>query len=116
MPESSKFLFNAVKSEGFERETYEKSGLFGGSSQIFMIDSDQDYVPNLEYIFKVVGFGGRVFASDDPAKYMNSPETPLYKKSDIFYGLHSARESIREKNMQFLLRGTLTQAVPERSS
>ena len=108
-PESSKFLFNAVKSEGFERETYEKSGLFGGSSPDFY-DRFRSRImfPIWNTSSKVVGFGGRVFASDDPAKYMNSPETPLYKKSDIFYGLHSARESIREKNMQFLLRGILT--------
>ena len=36
---------------------------------------------------RVIAFGGRIFAKDDPAKYMNSPETPLYKKSQVFYGL-----------------------------
>ena len=105
-PESSKFLFNAVKSEGFERETYEKSGLFGGSSSDFY-DRFRSRImfPIWNTSSKVVGFGGRVFASDDPAKYMNSPETPLYKKSDIFYGLHSARESIREKKYAILVEG-----------
>ena len=105
-PESSKFLFNAVKSEGFERETYEKSGLFGGSSPDFY-DRFRSRImfPIWNTSSKVVGFGGRVFASDDPAKYMNSPETPLYKKSDIFYGLHSARESIREKKYAILVEG-----------
>ena len=105
-PESSKFLFNAVKSEGFERETYEKSGLFGGSSSDFY-DRFRSRImfPIWNTSSKVVGFGGRVFASDDPAKYMNSPETPLYKKSDIFYGLHSARQSIREKKYAILVEG-----------
>ena len=105
-PESSKFLFNAVKSERFERETYEKSGLFGGSSSDFY-DRFRSRImfPIWNTSSKVVGFGGRVFASDDPAKYMNSPETPLYKKSDIFYGLHSARESIREKKYAILVEG-----------
>ena len=105
-PESSKFLFNAVKSEGFESETYEKSGLFGGSSSDFY-DRFRSRImfPIWNTSSKVVGFGGRVFASDDPAKYMNSPETPLYKKSDIFYGLHSARESIREKKYAILVEG-----------
>ena len=105
-PESSKFLFNAVKSEGFERETCEKSGLFGGSSPDFY-DRFRSRImfPIWNTSSKVVGFGGRVFASDDPAKYMNSPETPLYKKSDIFYGLHSARESIREKKYAILVEG-----------
>ena len=36
---------------------------------------------------KTVAFGGRAFESNDSAKYLNSPETILYKKSNIFYGL-----------------------------
>jgi DNA primase len=39
----------------------------------------------------VVGFGGRVLEDDGP-KYMNSPETPLYHKGVVLYGLHQARQ------------------------
>ncbi len=54
---------------------------------------------------KVIAFGGRVFGTEDPAKYMNSPETPLYHKSDVFYGLHLAREAIRQDKTAILVEG-----------
>ena len=54
---------------------------------------------------KVVAFGGRTLDKDEPAKYLNSPETPLYHKSDVLYGLHLSRQSIREKGEVFLVEG-----------
>ena len=105
-PESSKFLFNTIKSNGFDKEVFEKSGLFGYSrSEFFDRFRSRIMFPIWNASGKIVGFGGRVFASDDPAKYMNSPETPLYKKSDIFYGLNHARDSIRKNGYAVLVEG-----------
>ena len=44
---------------------------------------------------RVVGFGGRTLA-DDPAKYMNSPESPLFHKGRELYGLYEARQALRD--------------------
>ena len=54
---------------------------------------------------KVVGFGGRVFASDDPAKYMNSPETPLYKKVISFTGFIAQENPLEKKKYAILVEG-----------
>jgi DNA primase len=54
---------------------------------------------------KAIAFGGRIFNSDDPAKYLNSPETPLYRKSEVFYGLHKTRDSIRKFSTAILVEG-----------
>lgn len=55
---------------------------------------------------RVVGFGGRVLNDEDSRpKYLNSPETPVYKKGDILYGLHITKDSIREKRDVFLVEG-----------
>ena len=105
-PESSKFLLNTIKSNGYDREILEKSGLFGYSkSEFFDRFRSRIMFPIWNSSSKIVGFGGRVFASEDPAKYMNSPETPLYKKSDIFYGLHNARNAIRKNGYAILVEG-----------
>ena len=40
------------------------------------------------------------------AKYLNSPETPIYKKSEVFYGFNLTRESIIRENLQSLLKDT----------
>jgi DNA primase len=58
---------------------------------------------------QVIGFGGRALpgsAKDDKgAKYINTPETPLYKKSKVLYGLDLAREAIRRTRSAVLVEG-----------
>ncbi|MBI3813849.1 MAG: DNA primase [Nitrospinae bacterium] len=55
---------------------------------------------------RVVGFGGRILNdTEDRPKYLNSPETPVYKKSDILYGLNLSKEQIRKSKEAFLVEG-----------
>jgi DNA primase len=60
---------------------------------------------------QVIGFGGRVLPGEGAdakgAKYINTPETPLYKKSRVLYGLDLARESIRKTRSAVLVEGYL---------
>ncbi|RLA38166.1 MAG: DNA primase [Gammaproteobacteria bacterium] len=53
---------------------------------------------------RVVGFGGRTLA-DDPAKYMNSPESPLFHKGRELYGLHEARSAVRQLERLVVVEG-----------
>ncbi|MCU0284879.1 MAG: DNA primase [Acidobacteria bacterium] len=52
----------------------------------------------------LIAFGGRTIF-DDPSKYLNSPDTPLYKKSNHLYGFNQAKEFIREKKSAVLVEG-----------
>ena len=54
---------------------------------------------------EIIGFGGRVINPDDTPKYYNSPETPLFQKSQELYGLFAARRSIREKGCVLVVEG-----------
>ncbi len=54
---------------------------------------------------KVIGFGGRALAAGEEPKYLNSPETPIYKKSAVLYNLHRAKDSIRKGNRVVLVEG-----------
>ena len=54
---------------------------------------------------KVIGFGGRALAENDQPKYMNSPETPIYRKSYVLYNLHRAKEGIRRQDRVVLVEG-----------
>lgn len=55
---------------------------------------------------QILGFGGRIMKSDDKtAKYINSPESEIYHKSDILYGLYFARQSILKNDKCFLVEG-----------
>ena len=53
---------------------------------------------------QVVGFGGRVLDASLP-KYLNSPETPVYSKGKLLYGLHLARNKCRETRTVYLVEG-----------
>jgi DNA primase len=54
---------------------------------------------------KVIGFGGRVLAGDDQPKYLNSPETKLYKKSSVLYNIHRAKAQARKLDRMILVEG-----------
>jgi DNA primase len=54
---------------------------------------------------KIVGFGGRVLDDKDVPKYLNSPETPIYRKGKILYGLNLSKDEIRQKGGAILVEG-----------
>ena len=54
---------------------------------------------------KVIGFGGRALRAGDEPKYLNSPETKLYKKSSVLYNLHRAKIDARKNNRMILVEG-----------
>jgi len=53
---------------------------------------------------KIVAFGGRALGDDLP-KYLNSPETPIYTKSNILYHLDRAKEALRQRDFAVLVEG-----------
>lgn len=56
---------------------------------------------------RVLGFGGRILASNDKkaAKYINSPESEIYNKSNVLYGIYFAKKSITQENSCYLVEG-----------
>ena len=53
---------------------------------------------------EVVGFGGRVISDEEP-KYLNSPETTLFKKGELLYGLFESKKSIAERKSAVIVEG-----------
>ena len=56
---------------------------------------------------EVVAFGGRTLDPKEPAKYINSPESPVYTKGDVLFGLDRSRQSIRDHGFVVLVEGYL---------
>ncbi|MCX7998500.1 MAG: DNA primase [Leptospiraceae bacterium] len=63
--------------------------------------------PILDANGKVAGFGGRIFQESEEAKYINSPQSPIYDKGKMFYGLYQALPSCRETRTAILVEGYL---------
>ena len=62
-------------------------------------------VPIRDIRGQVVGFGARALAADQQPKYLNTPQTPLFDKSSILFGLDAARQSIRARDKAIIVEG-----------
>lgn len=99
-------LLKNVRSHKYSNEVIEKSGLFTKSEKgTFDRFRNRIMFPILNPAGKVIAFGGRTLDREEPAKYINSPDTALYHKSDVLYGLHLSRQPIREKKSVVLVEG-----------
>ncbi|MEN9698445.1 MAG: hypothetical protein RL448_400, partial [Actinomycetota bacterium] len=95
--------------EGFTGEELELAGL-SKEGQRGMIDRFRHRLtwPIRDISGDVVGFGARKLATDDVdqgPKYLNTPETPIYKKSQVLYGLDMAKKSIASKRQVVVVEG-----------
>jgi DNA primase len=91
----------------FDPEQLEKSGLVSRRQDGGFFDRFRGRLmfPIHNESAKVIGFGGRALRDDDEPKYLNSPETPVYKKSNVLYNLHRAKEAMRKSDRAVLVEG-----------
>lgn len=99
-------LLQHLKREKVNLAKAETLGLLGKSKDGRLYDRFRGRIvfPILSESGQVIAFGGRTLF-DDPAKYLNSPESPLFHKSRHLYGFHQAREHIRETGRAILVEG-----------
>lgn len=101
-------LYKAAKAKGFNDKFLVQAGLCVESEHGEYRDRFRGRVmyPIFTVSGKVVGFGGRTLRKDkDVAKYVNSPESPIYRKSYELYGLHQAKQAIVKKDKCILVEG-----------
>jgi DNA primase len=102
-------ILNFSRREGFDVGLLEKAGLVvrrdDGSGHYDRFRGRAMF-PVFSPSGRVIAFGARKVREDDPlAKYINSPETPVYNKSRVLYGLSQAKDAIRDKDMGLLVEG-----------
>ncbi len=104
---STDFL-NAALRKGFNIDVLKSLGLVGTSQKGHDYDRFRGRVifPILNSSGKVIAFGGRDLKGAG-AKYINSPESELYKKSNELYGMYQARNAIVKEDRCFLVEGYL---------
>ena len=96
-----------AKLKGYSEDVLQKSGLsiFGDD---FQVDRFRERVifPIHSFSGSVIGFGGRALNQEkQKAKYLNSPETVIYNKSEVLYGLYQAKHEISKENKCYLVEG-----------
>lgn len=108
-PEQKDAFTHFALEKGYSKGILEKSGL-----SIFPenapngIDRFRERVifPIHSFSGRVLGFGGRILKSNvKTAKYLNSPETEIYHKSNVLYGLNHSKQAISRQNLCLLVEG-----------
>jgi DNA primase len=107
-PDSWTAFVEEARKNGFADEIVERAGLVKKRDDGSLYDAfrNRAMFPILNVTGRVVGFGARKVFEDDPlAKYINSPESPVYNKSKILYGLFQAKDEIRKQDNALLVEG-----------
>jgi DNA primase len=104
-PQGGHELRDHLRSRGFNDGELVKAGLIREQGWDFF--QGRVLWPIRDAGASVLGFGARKIFDDDrmPAKYLNTPETPVYKKSHVLYGLDLARTNIAKKNQVVIVEG-----------
>ncbi|RME60923.1 toprim domain-containing protein [Candidatus Parcubacteria bacterium] len=108
-PERDALLLHLINL-GFRPDDILRAGLAVKTERGLQIDRFRGRIifPIHDHFGKVVGFTGRILprlASDRTGKYLNSPETPIFNKSRVLYGLFKAKPFIREQGEVILVEG-----------
>ena len=104
--EKDAFSKSALKN-GFQLDFLEKTGLTIVNEN-YQVDRFRGRVmfPIKSLSGRVVGFGGRILGDNKKtAKYLNSPESEIYHKSKVLYGIYEAKQSIAKEDVCYLVEG-----------
>ena len=107
-PEGWTALYDRAKAEGYKDEFLEATGLIIRKDDGSVYDRFRGRVmfPIHNLTGRILGFGGRTLKTDKKTpKYVNSPESEVYHKSDVLYGLYLAKKPILDADNCYLVEG-----------
>jgi DNA primase len=108
-PESWRGLLEALTGAGFTMDELVGAGLVkeadGKPGTYYDRFRNRLMFPIRDSMGRIVAFTGRALVADELAKYLNSPETDLYHKSEILFGMDKAKEAIRTRGFTMLVEG-----------
>jgi DNA primase len=106
-PETWDALTKEALGKGYKLEFLESTGLtIPREDRPFDRFKGRVMFPIQSMSGRILGFGGRILANDKKAaKYLNSPESEIYHKSKVLYGIYQAKQSIAKENNCYLVEG-----------
>jgi DNA primase len=106
-PRDGEALFKHLRAKGFSQEELVAAGLVAMGRSVYDRFRGRLLWPIREGSGDVLGFGARRIFDDDKieAKYLNTPETPIYKKSQVLYGIDLARREMARSSQAVVVEG-----------
>lgn len=118
-PKDSRLVVNYLLKKGYKIKEMVATGSFGVSQynrkQIYDRFQDRVIFPQIDFRERIVGFSGRILptaTNKNLAKYINSPETDVYHKSQMLFGLNLAKEAVKKENWALVVEGELDMISP----
>ena len=100
------FLYKVFQKKGFSPKDMVSSGLINQSQHGFNdVYYNRIIFPLYDLKGQVVGYSGRIFDSDDTAKYVNTKETPIFKKGELLYNYHRAKDACKKSKKVIVMEG-----------
>lgn len=110
-PDEWRSLLGYAEGKGVDTKTLLNAGLIkeseGKKGTYYDRFRNRLMFPIRDIAGRVVGFTGRALNPEDEAKYLNSPETEVFKKSDILYGLDMAKQEMRSRGYVLVCEGQM---------
>ena len=99
-------LHNFLTNKGYDDDTLLELGLIKKNEEGNIYDAFRNRIiyPIFSVSGRVIAFGGRTLEKDNPMKYVNSQDTPIFKKGHSIYGIEKSK-IIRDKNYAILMEG-----------
>jgi DNA primase len=108
-PDGWRSLLEALTAEGFSMAELTAAGLVKEADEkrgtFYDRFRNRLMFPIRDAAGRTVAFTGRALSKDDQAKYLNSPETDLFKKSEVLFGMDRAKDAIRQRGFAILVEG-----------
>ncbi len=100
-------LFTSFTKRGITKELLAKAGLITikDSGKVYDRFRNRIIIPIMNEHRQICGFGGRIINPNDSPKYLNSPETLIFNKRHLLFGLDHAQKSIKENNFSIVVEG-----------
>jgi DNA primase len=120
-PDQTSLIVNYLTKKGFTQDEIIRTGTFGNSNynnRLYDRFTGRLVFPLIDFRGQILGFSGRVLPGANPAvagqkaKYINSPETEIYHKSQMVFGLNLAKDFIRSENTVIVVEGEFDMISP----
>lgn len=98
-------LTKVLLNKGYKNEDLLNSGISSFNDNVYDTFIDRIMFPLWDLDGKVVGFSGRIYKTNDSSKYVNSKESDIFKKGNLLYNYHRAKQFARRKKSVIIVEG-----------
>jgi DNA primase len=104
-PADPQWMYAFLAAKHYSQELLAASGLFSRANPRYPLFRNRILFPITDTRGRILGFGGRALDHEQNAKYLNTPETVIFKKRDLLFGLHQGLDAVKKRQEVIICEG-----------